>query len=921
MLIPAEEGAPGSKLAITTFIFCLILYYVVIARPFFEGAVVIGGDTGLLWSLHYFVVESLIEYLQYPLWDPTTLGGYPNYMLMINGWYQNLHPFQVPFFLIATVVGRLFQVDSNYLVVFHKTIYLFSVNLVAVMLISRELCRTQFARLLPPLVYTLSAFQFFALRDSLLVEGLPPTLFFVFGLFYHINRRSPRSLFVFLIFLALYIFGFSYAYLLSSAWWVSILTLLVLVTSPGLVRDSWNCLQQIWADRTARWLFVLVTVLIAVAISAVGVSIASTLGQVIRASGEQPVPYDISAGGQWGPPGYGIYSTQLWSQFLVWAPFPDIHQNLLKYDPWDSGLYHRYMGMALMPLLLIAALFGHQHRFVWPLLLTVFISTAFITYTVENPLYAFLVDNIPPLRNTRPMTNLLPRDVTLLIVFVAAIGLDILLRARRGDRDARLWTTTRVILIVLMVAAGEILLASVVPAFVAVRHSLAHISGYLGLSCLIILVLLHRVVPRHQPALVLALLVFTATDLIISASAFSKLPHTWSPKSSPNALNMPTRKLGPLSPGEPQWVGGYRGQLHQLYGGPYQGTRAWLVLATHPLGQFLLQNWDWVGRRMKAYPDFRFFTNGAYIPFDAIRDIDKLQLPSYVIEPPTLLLRTGGKELIRFSDRTVPIEPGQAGNVEDAHAQSHNNVAFRGWAIDEKTKRPAREVLVFIGDTLWGTILPTNDLSDIATRLGRGYLRSGFDGLLDGPPPAERKNIRLFALLSDGTARELQYYAGYPFTRGYGPGPQRLKARPAADGPPTIYLHDEKAILANVPGREEKISWSVIDWTPNHYSVRVSAPADGYLVNLQNYNRYWNARVDGKTETILPANFALQAIKISRGDHTITWSYDPLPLKLGWLLFYAALLGVLASFWRNYSALPTLPPSRQKAVVDANAIQ
>ena len=141
-----------------------------------------------------------------------------------------------------------------------------------------------------------------------------------------------------------------------------------------------------------------------------------------------------------------------------------------------------------------------------------------------------------------------------------------------------------------------------------------------------------------------------------------------------------------------------------------------------------------------------------------------------------------------------------------------------------------------------------------------------------------------------------------------------MKARPAADGPPTIYLHDEKAILPDVPGREEKISWSVIDWTPNHYSVRISAPADGYLLNLQNYNRYWNARVDGKTETILPANFALQAIKISRGDHTITWSYDPLPLKLVWLLFYVALLGVLAIFWRNYSALPTLPPSRQQAL-------
>src|SRR5262249_41158276 len=152
-------------------------------------------------------------------------------------------------------------------------------------------------------------------------------------------------------------------------------------------------------------------------------------------------------------------------------------------------------------------------------------------------------------------------------------------------------------------------------------------------------------------------------------------------------------------------------------------------------------------------------------------------------------------------------------------------------------------------------------------------------GQLDGVSPSDQKNIRAFALLSDGTARELRYPANYPFARAYAPGPERLRVRPPADGPSTIYLHDQNAILPNVPGREEKMSWSVLDWTPNHYSMRVSVPEDGYLLNLQNYNRYWKARVDGQPETIMPANFSLQAIKISRGEHIVAWSYDPLPFK------------------------------------------
>lgn len=131
--------------------------------------------------------------------------------------------------------------------------------------------------------------------------------------------------------------------------------------------------------------------------------------------------------------------------------------------------------------------------------------------------------------------------------------------------------------------------------------------------------------------------------------------------------------------------------------------------------------------------------------------------------------------------------------------------------------------------------------------------------------------------------------------RALAPGPEQLQA-PLTDGPATFYLHDKDAILPDVPGREEKLPWSVVKWTPNHYTVRVVAPSDGYLLNLGNDNSYWKAYVDGKWQRILRANFTMQAILLTKGEHVVEWRYDPLPFKLGWLAFYLVLVAMLAMF-------------------------
>jgi hypothetical protein len=76
-------------------------------------------------------------------------------------------------------------------------------------------------------------------------------------------------------------------------------------------------------------------------------------------------------------------------------------------------------------------------------------------------------------------------------------------------------------------------------------------------------------------------------------------------------------------------------------------------------------------------------------------------------------------------------------------------------------------------------------------------------------------------VLSDATARELQYSAGYPFTSADGPGTESLRARS-----PSIHVHDDKnAVSSDVPGEGQELSWSDDGFAPiplaqHHFSVR-----------------------------------------------------------------------------------------------------
>lgn len=83
---------------------------------------------------------------------------------------------------------------------------------------------------------------------------------------------------------------------------------------------------------------------------------------------------------------------------------------------------------------------------------------------------------------------------------------------------------------------------------------------------------------------------------------------------------------------------------------------------------------------------------------------------------------------------------------------------------------------------------------------------------------------------------------------------------------------------------------------PSRVVVRVEAPEDGYLVRKENYHRGWSASVDGRPATIERYAGAFQAIALTRGPHTVAFTFSSAYPFLMWMHVVAAFAGYLALY-------------------------
>lgn len=227
-----------------------------------------GGDTQALWSFFYFSISSLVNFHEFAWWDPTAFNGWPAYYYATSVYVSYFSPYSVPALGLA-IIGHAFGMSVNTFLILHKTVLSYGLSLAAILLISHELVRHPFARFLPALIFTVSEISFHGFRDAVLYENMPPALFYLFGLIYYNNRRTPAAF-----------------------------TLFVFLTGAFLASLNYSLAGDFGLGAIAAW--------------------------------------------------------PAWTNFLMWSPMPELHDKLLKFDPWGAGIDHRYLGMASLPLLCVA---------------------------------------------------------------------------------------------------------------------------------------------------------------------------------------------------------------------------------------------------------------------------------------------------------------------------------------------------------------------------------------------------------------------------------------------------------------------------------------------------------------------------------------------------------------------------------------
>ena len=83
--------------------------------------------------------------------------------------------------------------------------------------------------------------------------------------------------------------------------------------------------------------------------------------------------------------------------------------------------------------------------------------------------------------------------------------------------------------------------------------------------------------------------------------------------------------------------------------------------------------------------------------------------------------------------------------------------------------------------------------------------------------------------------------------------------------------------------------------------AEIHALSDAVLVFRSVFYPRWKAKVDGKTEWVIPANHAFSGIFIKKGKHKVHFFYDKHPHRFFEILSITVLLGLIAGnifLWR-----------------------
>ncbi len=111
-------------------------------------------------------------------------------------------------------------------------------------------------------------------------------------------------------------------------------------------------------------------------------------------------------------------------------------------------------------------------------------------------------------------------------------------------------------------------------------------------------------------------------------------------------------------------------------------------------------------------------------------------------------------------------------------------------------------------------------------------------------------------------------------------------------GPP-----DKRAPLPAAPAPASLGTARIIGETDTQVTVQVDAAAPAFLALADTYYPGWSATVDTQATPVLLADYTFRAVVVPPGAHTVTFSYAPTSVRLGFAVSLLTWVGVALAAW------------------------
>lgn len=105
---------------------------------------------------------------------------------------------------------------------------------------------------------------------------------------------------------------------------------------------------------------------------------------------------------------------------------------------------------------------------------------------------------------------------------------------------------------------------------------------------------------------------------------------------------------------------------------------------------------------------------------------------------------------------------------------------------------------------------------------------------------------------------------------------------PSVDLKSTVVLEEDVEIGKNDEPFEGVAS--IADYQAEKIAIQVTSNGSGWVFLSDNYYPGWKAYVDGVETKIYRANYTFRAVQVSGGEHTVTFTYEPISFKIGIVL-------------------------------------